>query len=229
MTSTRPDKYGTAFSKEALFDGAKQINIKYLPVNIEHDRSNVIGVVLYAEVHELLDGEWFLMNVSGLFEENDDKELFKAGLSNIESSNPKYPKLIADELENFRLHLKTVPITKYKIPNTLEGQIEQYLDRTKVDENGNVYEIRAFIDSVGDLKIEIYPNDHNPPHFHITSRQRGINARFNLTTLKFIDNKKGSRGRLTSNDIKKLESFFEMHPQAQEELRKRYEDFNQNN
>lgn len=229
VTSTRPDKYGTAFSKEALFDGATQINKKYIPLTLEHERSNIIGVVLYAEVHELLKNEWFLMNVSGVFEDGDNQELYKAGLPNQESSKPKYSKLIADQLDKYRILLENTPISNYKFPDTLEEQIEQYLDRTKVDENGNIYEIRAFIASIGDLKIEIFPNDHNPPHFHVTSKQRGINARFNLSTLKFIDYKKGTRGELKSNDIKKLENFFKTTPSVKKELKKRYKEFSQNN
>lgn len=58
--------------------------------------------------------------------------------------------------------------------------LDAHLDATKVWSDGKVIQIRRRIAHVKDLIIEIYPNDHDPPHFHVISRQRDINARFSI-------------------------------------------------
>ncbi len=52
------------------------------------------------------------------------------------------------------------------------------------------------------MKIEIYPNDHNPPHFHVKSNDQSINATFRLDNGELI---KGTLGR---RDKERIVAFF---------------------
>jgi hypothetical protein len=42
----------------------------------------------------------------------------------------------------------------------------------------------GMVDSVGQLKIEIFPNDHNPPHFHVKTER--YNAKFDIETCELL-------------------------------------------
>ena len=59
--------------------------------------------------------------------------------------------------------------------------------------------------------------------FIIISRQRGINARFDIKTLDLINVKEG---KIVGNDIKRVKNFFETHPSAYEKLKREYDRFN---
>lgn len=47
-----------------------------------------------------------------------------------------------------------------------------------ISEVGELYSIRQLVDKVNGLKIEIYSNEHPPPHFHVKSNN--INASFSI-------------------------------------------------
>lgn len=53
-----------------------------------------------------------------------------------------------------------------------------------VDEDGRFTHIRARVADVGGLKIEVYPNDHAPPHFHVVGP--GFNAKFDISTCAYL-------------------------------------------
>ena len=54
-------------------------------------------------------------------------------------------------------------------------------------EDGRLYSIRALVDRVEGLKIEIFHDEHPPPHFHVTAN--GISAMF---TIKDCEEMKGN-------------------------------------
>lgn len=60
-----------------------------------------------------------------------------------------------------------------------------------IDLNEKLYSIRALVDNVDGLKIEIFPNEHAPPHFHI--RANGITAVFSIIDCSLIQGEIGSR------------------------------------
>lgn len=66
------------------------------------------------------------------------------------------------------------------------------------EENGDEFliEIRQLIQKVNGLKIEIYPNEHAPPHFHVKSPN--INASFTIENCEKLE------GNINSNDLKKI-------------------------
>lgn len=97
-----------------------------------------------------------------------------------------------------------------------------HLDSTAVWPDGRVIRTKRFVASTGDLQIHIYPNDQFPPHFHVISKQRQIDARFNLKTLEIISNK---QGQMSINDQKKIKHFFVTNPSILAELNSEYERF----
>lgn len=56
--------------------------------------------------------------------------------------------------------------------------------------DGSLYHIRRLVDRVDGLRIEIYPNEHPPPHFHV--RSGSVNASFAIDDCRFL---KGSVAR----------------------------------
>ncbi len=58
-------------------------------------------------------------------------------------------------------------------------------------EDGELYSIRQLVAKVNGLKIEIYSNEHPPPHFHI--KGGGINASFSILDCQHLEGEVGSR------------------------------------
>ena len=68
--------------------------------------------------------------------------------------------------------------------------LERFMNECDViDPNGEPTLIfkRARVSSVGRLTIEIYANEHAPPHFHV--RSQDINATFAITDCRHLDGK----------------------------------------
>jgi Domain of unknown function (DUF4160) len=92
-------------------------------------------------------------------------------------------------------------------PNELEGIVEwvEYLDallhgpcKIWEEDNGELVliEIRALIATVSGLKLEIYPNEHPPPHFHVKSSTTSASFR--------VDNCERLHGDISHSDYKKI-------------------------
>lgn len=63
-------------------------------------------------------------------------------------------------------------------------------------------EIRERIATIGNMQLIIYSNDHNPPHFHVKSRDRSIDAKFKIENGEYIS------GRIDSKGIKRVLAFY---------------------
>jgi len=70
------------------------------------------------------------------------------------------------------------------------------------DDEPFVIEIKQFIASINGLKIEIYSNEHPPPHFHVNSAN--VNASFDIENCKKIE------GHIKNKDLKKIK-FWHSH------------------
>ncbi len=81
----------------------------------------------------------------------------------------------------------------------LERFLNYIFANTVVLANGDVVERRELVDRINGLKIEIYPNEHPPPHFHI--KGPGINVSFNILTCEIL------KGSLDRKLKKKIEYF----------------------
>jgi hypothetical protein len=207
-STTHLDCQYERMSKAALDAAAKRINDKYIPQLIDHDWNKHIGVVLYGEVFPLRDGEYALGIVTGEFENEHEKNEYKSDQHNKVWKYYK-EKINTEDLRSLIENNSHPPIDEANRPENIAGLLEIYLNSTKVLPDGRVYKIKHFIAAIGDLRIELYPKDHKPEHFHVTSKQRGIDARFDLYTIKLINLKKG---KIKNDDVKKIQDFFMKSP-----------------
>jgi hypothetical protein len=84
----------------------------------------------------------------------------------------------------------------------LEKWLERYINNTMVNDELGVFFIKKLVGRVRNMKIEIYSNDHNPPHFHIKSNDQSINATFRLDNGELIN------GNIGGKDKKRIDAFF---------------------
>lgn len=63
------------------------------------------------------------------------------------------------------------------------------------------------VDKIGDLEILIYTNDHNPPHFHVKTKERSVDAKFLIATGEYLS------GDIDSKNLKKVKAFW-LSPKA---------------
>jgi hypothetical protein len=59
------------------------------------------------------------------------------------------------------------------------------------------------VETVNDLIIQIYSNDHNPPHFHVKSKDLKINAKFAIENCTLLS------GDISSKNLKKIKAFYD--------------------
>lgn len=57
--------------------------------------------------------------------------------------------------------------------------------------------------TIKNLRVIIYSNDHNPPHFHVVSKDYEISAKFLIKNGKLIS------GDIKSKDLKRIKAFYE--------------------
>ena len=58
------------------------------------------------------------------------------------------------------------------------------------------------IETIRNIQILIYSNDHNPPHFHVKSKDKKVDAKFKIENCEFIS------GSIDKKDLKRLKAFF---------------------
>jgi hypothetical protein len=85
----------------------------------------------------------------------------------------------------------------------LKNSMVNIFDRTRVLPDGSIYEIRAVIGSYKNLKFEIFPNEHPPPHFHVTVDN--CKASFKISDCELL------KGSVKPNDEKKIKYWYKMH------------------
>lgn len=214
-STTHIDRHNERMAKSALDGMADQIKEKYIPQLVEHDWNRHVGVLLYGEVFQLKDGEYALGVVTGLFENEGEKNEFRSGQPNKVWQNYKHY-LNIEELIGLSDLKKPDLVSQNRIPVNIADLLETHLDSTQVLPDGRVYKIKRFVAATGDLRIEVYPKDHEPSHFHVISKQRGINARFDIHTLELVSMKEG---RIKKDDIKKIQDFFRTSPTFLNRLR----------
>ena len=221
-STTHLDLHNERMARGALESSARQIRERYVPFLIEHDFDRQIGVLLNAKVAKLPDGEYGLFAVVGEFENLSEKTAYKNGARNT------VHEWYAEELEgiegNFSLRSdENSCVSPAQRNQSVAELLAIHLDSTAITDSGEVYKIKRYIASVGDLVIHVYPKDHKPEHFHVVSKQRRINARFDLQTLKHLSNK---RGTIKNDDVKKIGNFFETHPDQLRTLRDEFRRLN---
>ncbi len=58
------------------------------------------------------------------------------------------------------------------------------------------------VTQVDDLEIIIYTNDHNPPHFHVRTKERNVDAKFSIETGEYLS------GEIDSKNLKRIKAFY---------------------
>lgn len=94
----------------------------------------------------------------------------------------------------------------------MERELDKYFRRAVIGEDGRVYQhvIKVFVGNAKDFRIEIHPagKEHNPPHFHATSVQRGINASFTLDGCELCG---GDADKISGKDLRIIKSFYDQN------------------
>jgi len=224
-STTHVDRHLECLTKGALVGMEQQIRRKYIPSLMEHDRNKQMGVILYGKVFQLRDGEYALGVVTGLFENENERNKFKLGQpnevwKNYENYLPinKLIKLI-DENNKEENQRQNVSSSNKGPKLSVADLLEMHLDSTQVLPDGTIYKIKRLIAVIGGLKIEVYPKDHQPTHFHVVSKQRNINAKFDIETLALISAKENN---ISERNARKIQNFFKSHPTALERLRREH-------
>ncbi|MCG7857240.1 DUF4160 domain-containing protein [Flavihumibacter sediminis] len=83
----------------------------------------------------------------------------------------------------------------------LQNRINRYINDTIFWPSGEIVWIKHLIHRKRNMKIEMYPNDHNPPHFHVKSKCGSINATFGVYTGDYL------KGTINGNDILRIKAF----------------------
>jgi len=219
-STTHIDRQNEKMSKECLEWMARQINTKYIPQLIEHDFERQVWIILYWEVFLLPDWEFALWIVIWIFEDENEKNLYKNYEKNLVHS--KYKKnfnkelLINSFLSN---HIDENISIKNQDEYNIALLLEQYLNKTSITSDWKVYFVKHFIAETNNLKIEVYPKDHYPQHFHVRSKERDLNARFNLETFEYISTK---NWKITDKQKRQIKNFLETNPKIVEKLKTEY-------
>lgn len=58
------------------------------------------------------------------------------------------------------------------------------------------------VETIEDLQIIIYSNDHNPPHFHVKTKNGNIDTKFKIEDCELIS------GDISAKDLKKIRAFY---------------------
>ena len=222
-SSTHVDRHGQRVDRSLLEDMANQINAQYVPLLIDHDFNRQVGVVLSAKLAALADSEYGLLVISGIFENEEEAESFLIGAPNMRWRD--YGCQLGEiEREAF---IPSLPghTGAEESPEGLEGiaaRLNSYFDSTEIMDDGSIYLVKRFIAPVGDMRVYVYPKYHDPPHFHVVSRQRrsGFDARFHVETLELLSYKYGS---MRDSDIRRIKEYFLSSPDDLEKLRDEYE------
>jgi hypothetical protein len=88
----------------------------------------------------------------------------------------------------------------------LEFRLKHTMEFVEIDHAGQPIEKRYLIRRIGNIKIEVYPNEHPPPHFHIKSPD--VNATFEIVSGTLLT------GQVDSQTRKKIEYFHSMNKSA---------------
>lgn len=224
-STSHRDKSWDIISQKALISWAKQINSIYKPLLIDHDWSKWIWAILYWEVFQLDDGEYALGFVGWMFESEDEKKLYPQKWVN--TTIEIYSKFLDIEtLKDLADQNKiSQKMYEYKSKKNLAEEIEHYFNSTSITPDWEVYTIKKFIASTWSMRVVIYPNDHQPPHFHLIDKQKWFDARINVETLELYSMK---HWKISNASLKKIKQFFKDYPSKYSYLITEYNRFNPN-
>ena len=62
--------------------------------------------------------------------------------------------------------------------------------------------VKERVGTIGSMKIIIYSNDHNPPHFHVLSNDGKLNVKFTIEHCDLLS------GKIDSKNLKRIKAFY---------------------
>ncbi|SFW53137.1 DUF4160 domain-containing protein [Chitinophaga sancti] len=87
----------------------------------------------------------------------------------------------------------------------LDRLLWNYIYGTSIGEDGLIIHIREGVGRYEGLIFEMYTNDHNPPHFHVKTKDGRVNASFRIDNCEVVD------GNVSSPDLKRIKKFHAEH------------------
>jgi Domain of unknown function (DUF4160) len=80
--------------------------------------------------------------------------------------------------------------------------LEHYFNVASIENLAKGIKTKERIATIRNMQILIYSNDHNPPHFHVKSKDKKIDAKFMIENGVFLS------GEIESKDLKRIKAFF---------------------
>lgn len=80
------------------------------------------------------------------------------------------------------------PILEYYMAAPYEEAVKHIIGKERVG-------------TINNMQIVIYSNDHNPPHFHVMSKDKSIDAKFTIADCTYLG------GQIGTKDIKRIQAF----------------------
>lgn len=88
----------------------------------------------------------------------------------------------------------------------LKDLLKYYLGLDEISLEKHLKEVNTAtkerVATIDDLQVIIYSNDHNPPHFHVKTKNLKIDAKFKIENCEFIS------GEIGSKELKKIKAFY---------------------
>jgi len=216
VVTSHLDKHGERFSKKAVVDVVKQIKNKLLPMRFNHDETaGDQGAVLSAVDFKLNDGEIAVGIVAVHFDNDEQRQKYKIG--EINPYFDQYKELINVDLLSALNDMKMLLNEPENMG--IREALNAYLNSHYLDDNGKETVRKYNVCNIGDFSIDIFPGDHQPAHFHVLSKQRGINARISVDNLDLISIKAGER-KISKRDLKLIKRFFQSQPGQYDKLKR---------
>ncbi|PKP01668.1 MAG: hypothetical protein CVU11_14560 [Bacteroidetes bacterium HGW-Bacteroidetes-6] len=96
--------------------------------------------------------------------------------------------------------------------------LEKVVNSGRYDPELGLYFTKEQVAKYRNMKLEIYPNDHPPAHFHVKSRDKSIDAKFRLDSGEYMS------GKITNQDKKAIFEYYNI-PQVNQRLFEIWEKF----
>lgn len=84
----------------------------------------------------------------------------------------------------------------------LDAWLNKFFTSSSFTDNGELFFTKQQLGKVKQMKIEMYSNDHNPPHFHVKSNCGTVDAVFALNDCTLIE------GKISGKDKKIIEAYY---------------------
>lgn len=215
IVTSHLDKHGERFSREAVIDVVRQIHNKLLPMRFNHDEvAGDQGAVLSAVDFKLNDGEIAVGVIAVHFDNYEQRQKYRIGEANLFFD--QYKELINVKL---LLALNDMKMLLYEPENMgISEALNAYLNSHYLDNNGKETVRKYNICNIGDFRVDVFPDDHLTAHFHIISKQRGINARISVDNLDLLSIKTGKQ-KISKRDLKLIKRFFRSQSEQYNKLK----------